>query len=52
MSDQGKKLTVDIQGSLGDLIHMGGIDDCEVEDVDLDAELSKLRESYEAKVQL
>ena len=52
MSDQRKKLAVDIQGSLGDLIDMSGIDDSEVEDVDLDAELSKLGESYKAKVQL
>lgn len=37
---------------MGNFIDMGGIDDCEVEDVDLDTELSKLRESYKAKVQL
>jgi hypothetical protein len=52
VAHQGKQLSVDVQGSLRDLIDMSGIDDGEVKNIDLDAELSKLRESYKAKVQL
>lgn len=52
MSEQRKELAVDIQGSLGDFINMSWIDDGKVKNVDLDAELSKLGESYKAKVQL